>query len=412
MKRLLVVSALAALVACGDPDEIARDSDAATELLKKARAHGAYDCAPAELARGEANIEFARYELHQGDVRRARFHADRAQESADRAMRLSDTQQCTASLVPNDRDADRIADDIDRCPDEAEDFDGFQDEDGCPERDNDNDGISDVYDKCPNQPGDLKHNGCPANDRDGDGVPDNVDQCPDIPEDFDGISDHDGCPENESGDRDADGIPDKLDRCPIEAEDRDGFNDEDGCPDPDNDADTVLDIADRCPMEPGPPSNDGCPGSDRDGDGIGDESDKCPDVPGLKPTGCPRRLLVERTDSQIRITQAIAFETGRATIKSGVSQEIIDQVAAVLRADQSIAVSVDGHSDNVGDPTKNLKLSEDRAFAVRDALVARGVDPARLTAMGFGHTRPIAVNTTAKGRSLNRRVEFNIVGSR
>ena len=412
MIRFGVVSALALLVACGDPDRIGRDSDRIVAQLQDARQRGAYNCAPADLARGEANVEFARYELHRGDPRRAAEHVEIAQVSADRASQLSDTEQCTASLVPNDRDADRIADDVDRCPDDAEDRDGFQDEDGCPERDNDNDGISDVYDKCPNEPGDLKHNGCPANDRDGDGIPDNVDQCPDIPEDMDGVSDHDGCPENESGDRDADGIPDKLDRCPIEPEDRDGFNDEDGCPDPDNDADTVLDIADRCPMEPGSPKNDGCPGKDRDGDSISDDLDKCPDIPGLKPSGCPRHVLVQRTDSQIKITQAISFETGKATIKTGVSMEIIDQVAAVLRSEPSLAVSIDGHTDNVGDPTKNLKLSEDRASAVRDAMVARGIDPARLTSMGFGHTHPIASNTTAKGRSQNRRVEFNIVGAR
>src|SRR5580692_6116042 len=70
-------------------------------------------------------------------------------------------------------------------------------------------------------------------DRDGDGIKDDVDQCPDEPEDRDGFQDEDGCPEESDGDRDGDGILDSKDKCPDVPEDRDGFEDEDGCPDPD-----------------------------------------------------------------------------------------------------------------------------------------------------------------------------------
>ena len=90
-----------------------------------------------------------------------------------------------------DRDGDGIKDDVDKCPDEPEDKDGFQDEDGCPDPDNDNDGI-----------------------------PDNVDLCPNDPEDKDGFEDEDGCPD-----------PDKDDKCPNEPETYNGYQDEDGCPD-------------------------------------------------------------------------------------------------------------------------------------------------------------------------------------
>src|SRR3984885_10703063 len=72
-----------------------------------------------------------------------------------------------------DRDGDGIKDDVDKCPDEPEDFDGFQDEDGCPDPDNDRDGVPDVDDKCPNVPGPKSNDGCPEgskNDRDGDGI--------------------------------------------------------------------------------------------------------------------------------------------------------------------------------------------------------------------------------------------------
>ena len=121
-----------------------------------------------------------------------------------------------------DRDGDGIKDDEDQCPDDPEDFDGFQDQDGCPDPDNDNDGILDVDDKCPM-----------------------------VPEDHDGDEDEDGCPEGADGDRDGDGILDSVDKCPDVPEDRDGFEDQDGCPDPDNDQDGIPDKSDKCPNDPG-----------------------------------------------------------------------------------------------------------------------------------------------------------------
>jgi hypothetical protein len=139
----------------------------------------------------------------------------------------------------HDRDHDGVPDDRDECPDLAEDRDGIQDEDGCPEDDADGDGILDQQDACPLVPGvwwnDPRRNGCPAPDTDGDGVPDPVDACPAVK----GVRSDDpkknGCPPA-TEDRDKDGIPDDADKCPDEPEDRDGVEDFDGCPDPDGDA--------------------------------------------------------------------------------------------------------------------------------------------------------------------------------
>ena len=135
-----------------------------------------------------------------------------------------------------DRDGDGYKDDVDQCPDDPEDFDDFEDADGCPDPDNDKDGIPDVDDKCPNEPetknGYQDADGCPDSttlDRDGDGIPDDVDKCPDEPEDKDNFEDADGCPDP---DNDKDGIPDKDDLCPNDPEDKDGFEDADGCPIP------------------------------------------------------------------------------------------------------------------------------------------------------------------------------------
>jgi outer membrane protein OmpA-like peptidoglycan-associated protein len=93
-----------------------------------------------------------------------------------------------------DRDGDGIPDDIDKCPDEPEDYDGWSDEDGCPDPDNDGDGILDKDDACPNEPGIPEMHGCPPADRDGDGVPDHIDKCPDEP----GPIDNQGCPKKYS----------------------------------------------------------------------------------------------------------------------------------------------------------------------------------------------------------------------
>jgi OmpA-OmpF porin, OOP family len=165
----------------------------------------------------------------------------------------------------HDRDGDGIPDDRDQCPTAAEDFDGFQDSDGCPDPDNDGDGILDVNDKCPMLAEDFDgfqdQDGCPDTDNDQDGIPDDADHCPNKPETYNGYKDDDGCPDE--ADQDNDGIPDSRDKCPLEAEDTDGFQDEDGCPDLDNDQDGIPDVRDECINEPetynGYKDEDGCP---------------------------------------------------------------------------------------------------------------------------------------------------------
>lgn len=101
--------------------------------------------------------------------------------------------------VPLDADNDGIMGEVDRCPNQAEDFDGFEDQDGCPDYDDDHDGVPDARDACPRAAEDMDgiqdSDGCPEADADADGVPDEADKCPLAPEDFDGFEDQDGCPE-------------------------------------------------------------------------------------------------------------------------------------------------------------------------------------------------------------------------
>ncbi|HEX7702192.1 MAG TPA: hypothetical protein VF403_15750, partial [Kofleriaceae bacterium] len=102
-----------------------------------------------------------------------------------------------------DADHDGIPDDVDKCPNEPEDKDGFQDEDGCPDPDNDGDGIPDAQDKCPNlaedKDGFEDADGCPDVDNDHDGILDRFDRCPNQPETINGIDDDDGCPDEGVG---------------------------------------------------------------------------------------------------------------------------------------------------------------------------------------------------------------------
>jgi OmpA-OmpF porin, OOP family len=284
-----------------------------------------------------------------------------------------------------DRDGDGIKDDIDKCPDDPEDFDGFEDEDGCPDPDNDHDGVPDVDDRCPDIPGPKENDGCPItanNDRDGDGIPDNVDKCPDQPEDFDGFQDADGCPDP---DNDGDGIPDNLDLCPNDPEDFDGFQDADGCPDPDNDHDGIPDKDDKCPNEP------------ETFNGFQDAD------------GCPDRGRVVVTETSIEILDVIHFEYNKAVIKPD-SFPILDAIFATLQGNPSIQlVEIQGHTDERGDDAYNLDLSDKRAKAVMKYLVDKGVDPKRVTAQGYGETQPLDRRHNEVAWAKNRRVAFLIL---
>jgi outer membrane protein OmpA-like peptidoglycan-associated protein len=284
-----------------------------------------------------------------------------------------------------DRDGDGYKDDVDKCPDDPEDFDGFEDEDGCPDLDNDQDGIPDTMDKCPNEPGPRENDGCPfkkVNDRDGDGIPDDVDKCPDDPEDFDGFEDEDGCPDL---DNDKDGIPDKLDLCPNDPEDKDGFEDEDGCPDPDNDHDRILDVNDKCPNEP------------ETYNGFEDED------------GCPDKGLVIVQRGKLEILDKIYFETDKDVIKEQ-SFPLLDAIAGTIKGHPEISlIEIQGHADERGDDEHNLDLTDRRAHSVMRALEDRGVELGRLKARGYGETKPICTQHNEECWSKNRRVEFIIL---
>lgn len=105
------------------------------------------------------------------------------------------------------------------------------------------------------------------------------------------------------------------------------------------------------------------------------------------------------------ITLHINFETGKSVIKPE-SQSIVDQIAEMLKTDPSIKISIEGHTDNAGTAAANQTLSQNRAKAVMDAIIAKGIDKGRLSSKGWGQNKPVADNSTEEGRARNRRVEI------
>ena len=258
-------------------------------------------------------------------------------------------------------------------------------------QDRDNDGVADKDDKCPDVAGKPELNGCP--DADGDGITDAEDACPDV---F-GLKEFGGCP-----DTDGDGIADKDDECPEVA----GKPELKGCPDADNDG--IADKDDKCPDQAGPKENNGCPWPDRDGDGVLDKDDECPEEAGpASNKGCPE--VTQEVQTQLNsFAKTILFDVGKSTIRPE-SATVLNNIVDVLNKYKNSKFSVEGYTDTSGNKDKNQRLSEDRAYSVKAYLVDKGINPARLSAKGFGPEKPIASNKTKKGRELNRRVEINLV---
>ena len=270
-----------------------------------------------------------------------------------------------------DRDGDGIKDDVDRCPDEPEDFDDFEDEDGCPDPDNDKDGILDRDDQCPNEPGPVENHGCPLSDRDKDGILDKDDACPDVP----------GPVENQ------------------------------GCPWPDRDKDGIFDKDDECPDIPGPKENGGCPFLDSDGDGLLDKDDECPHEYG--PEGEPRLSAAEHDAHPQGPHQAmnpIFFETAKAIIKP-MSYPTLDERGRHAEGEPAAL----GHRDPGARRRarrRRLQHAADRGSRGGGEDLprsARASPPIGCCRTATARPSRCATRTTRRCWSQNRRVEFVIL---
>ena len=258
--------------------------------------------------------------------------------------------------------------------------------------DTDGDGVYDQDDACPEEAGLEIFNGCP--DSDNDGIQDSKDDCPNVA----GLAEFNGCP-----DSDGDGVMDKDDKCPDVA----GLKTLAGCPDADGDG--VSDADDNCPNEAGPAANSGCPWPDTDGDGVLDKDDKCPNEAGtVANNGCPEIKPTEEVmDTLNEYSRSILFNSGKATFQKQTDQ-VLQSMVAIFKEYPQANFSLEGHTDSDGSKSMNQALSERRANAVRDYLIANGISSERLTAAGFGESNPIASNRTRAGKKENRRVEVKL----
>ncbi|MEO8240055.1 MAG: OmpA family protein [Flavobacterium sp.] len=264
-------------------------------------------------------------------------------------------------------------------------------------KDTDGDGIYDKDDACPDVAGLKQFNGCP--DTDGDGIVDASDACPDV---F-GLAALNGCP-----DTDGDGVADASDACPDVA----GLAALNGCPDADGDG--IADKDDKCPTVAGPRENGGCPFVDADKDGVLDKDDDCPTVAGpASNRGCPEVTSEALEELKVQ-ARAVYFNSGKATFKTGDKETLarLDAIKQILLNYPNAKFSIEGHTDSDGSDKLNQKLSEDRAAAVMNALIERGVNVDNLVSKGFGESQPVASNKTAAGKAQNRRTEIKHIGSK
>ena len=363
---------------------------------------------------GSANLRIdAGYFLGEGAVARTNEVTGEVYQEATSA---SHNYEIMAGVVwaiggpPGDSDKDGLPDDKDKCPDKAEDKDGFQDEDGCPDPDNGGDGVPDTEDKCPNEP-----------------------------EDKDGFKDYDGCPDL---DNDEDGIPDNKDRCPNKAEDKDGYYDKDGCPDLDNDKDGIPDVDDKCPNKAEDldhfQDTDGCPELDNDRDGVPDTKDKCPNKPETKngfqdEDGCPDEFPAELQEFTSKPVDGFVFDRKNA-LNAKKSKRAVAAVLKVLNGHPKVRFELHCHADVTPVKAKDrrssrkrrskkakkaalspMELSLDRCEHLHETFVKAGVAEKRLVIKARGNSQQLVPTEGLKRKALkkalsaNNRYEFKLV---
>jgi OOP family OmpA-OmpF porin len=188
-----------------------------------------------------------------------------------------------------------------------------------------------------------------------------------------------------------------------------------------SDSTPVIPLVDDAPRAPADTDNDGvpddqdkCPGTppgvvvdttgcvpDSDGDGVTDDRDTCP--------GTASGVVVDTVGCEKISFENVHFDTESAALGATAKRKL-DEVAAILERNPGVEVVIEGHADSRGPEGYNMRLSQNRAEAVRGYLSQRGVDASRMTVRGFGESQPIASNETAAGQAKNRRVELRATG--
>ncbi|MDP3683778.1 MAG: OmpA family protein, partial [Ignavibacteria bacterium] len=218
----------------------------------------------------------------------------------------------------------------------------------------------------------------------------------------------DGCPL----DADGDGVADNLDKC---ANTPSGVKvDAVGCP-LDSDGDGVADYLDKCSDTPPGAKVDvnGCP-LDSDGDKVPDYLDKCPNTPKgvqVDAEGCPIKketvIVIKETETLV-LSGDTNFEFNKSKLLPN-AYTVLEGIITTMKEHPKYKWEIGGYTDGVGSVNYNKKLSKQRAQAIKDYLVSKGIAKNNLKIVGYGKDNPIATNETLEGRSMNRRVEIKLI---
>ncbi len=345
-------------------------------------------------------------------------------------------------FINNDPDNDGIKGSADICANEPEDYDGFEDEDGCPDVDNDADGVLDVTDKCPNDAEDIDgfedEDGCPDLDNDADGILDIYDQCPNEPEDFDGVADEDGCPDLEEvigegkfllmdddifsensaeimveGKTYLDRVIVQLQMYPDVKWRIEGHMDSNG------DKRFLRNLSlDRAKAVLEYFTYFG--GLNRENFQVFGMGDTFPIADNSTEAGRSENrrieIIAEEDLSKLNITEQPGevfnqfilrgddtFEANTSTMKD-LGKILLNEIAVYLKSQPGSRWRIEGYMDNQGSTSLLNKLSTQRANTVYNYLVSEGLSRNQFTVAGYGSASPIADNNTEEGRSANRRV--------
>lgn len=254
-----------------------------------------------------------------------------------------------------------------------------------------------------------------ANDLDGDGVPNYLDKCTKTAEGEE--VDSYGC--KLDTDYDMDGVKDSIDKCIYTPEGAEVYSN--GCKvDEDSDEDGIKDSIDKCMFTPlnAKVYTNGCRiDEDSDGDGIKDSIDECANTPKdtkVSTNGCSlkqtQKSVMKPSGSMYKKLQGLkimfkykSFDVTRE------SQKNIQTLIDFLNANPSYDVKVSAYTDNVGSARYNKKLSQKRAYRVKELIIEGGIPDDRINAVGLGENNPIATNRTSEGRAKNRRIEIILI---
>ncbi len=283
-----------------------------------------------------------------------------------------------------DSDHDGFRNSKDKCPFSPEDFDGFEDEDGCPDYDNDKDALADSVETNTGIFIDATNTGTDPNASD---------------TDLDGIDDYDEIMKYKTNPVSVDSDNDKL----TDGDEINNYYTNPVLADSDNDN---INDYDEINIHQTDPNN-----ADTDGDGIVDGKDMCPTEAetfnGFNDTdGCPDKKpeVIFKKKAPI-ILEGINFKMGSSELTDE-AKTVVMKVVRTLLDYPEMQLEISGHSDNTGSRSYNLKLSKARAQSVKQFLVDEGIEENRLQAIGLGPDHPIANNNTEEGRKKNRRIEF------